>query len=66
MMVSAWSAESTAIELETISDPKTINVGLESFCNDLRDQEIECVQVDWRPPAGGNEELISILEKMRT
>jgi hypothetical protein len=23
------------------------------------------IQVDWRPPAGGNEKLMAILERMR-
>jgi len=26
---------------------------------------MEAVQVDWRPPAAGNEDLMSILEKMK-
>jgi FdrA protein len=42
-----------------------INVGLESFTESLRAQEAPVIQVDWRPPAGGNERLMAILERMR-
>jgi len=42
-----------------------INVGLESFYDSLRSQGASAVQVDWRPPAGGNEKLMAILAKMR-
>jgi FdrA protein len=43
-----------------------INVGVESFYDSLKTQGAAAVQVDWRPPAGGNEDLMSILQKMRT
>jgi FdrA protein len=42
-----------------------INVGVESFYDSLKAQGAQAVQVDWRPPALGNEELMSILEKMK-
>jgi FdrA protein len=42
-----------------------INLGLESFYESLKDQGAEVVQVDWRPPAGGNEKLMDILAKMK-
>ncbi|MFH1634685.1 MAG: acyl-CoA synthetase FdrA [Chloroflexota bacterium] len=41
-----------------------INVGLESFTESLVAQGAEVVQVDWKPAAGGNEKLMSILERM--
>jgi len=44
---------------------QAINVGLESFTQSLRAQEATVVHVDWRPPAGGNEKLMSILERMK-
>ena len=46
-------------------DLAAINVGLESFYDSLRDQGASAIQVDWRPPAGGNEQLMAILAKMR-
>lgn len=42
-----------------------INVGLESFHASLVAQGASSVQVDWRPPAGGNEKLAGILARMK-
>jgi FdrA protein len=42
-----------------------INVGLESFYTSLREQGAEAIQVDWRPPAGGKEDLMDILAKLK-
>ena len=42
-----------------------INVGLESFTESLKDQDAGVVQVDWKPAAGGNADLMAILEKMK-
>jgi FdrA protein len=42
-----------------------INVGLESFAESLQSQGAEAMHVDWRPPAGGNERLMAILERMK-
>jgi FdrA protein len=42
-----------------------INVGLETFYDSLVAQGSAAVQVEWRPPAGGNEKLLAVLEKMR-
>ena len=42
-----------------------INVGLESFYDSLQTQGTPVVQVDWRPPAGGDEKMASVLAKMR-
>lgn len=41
-----------------------INVGLESFYDSLVTQGAAAVQVEWRPPAGGDERLAGILERM--
>ena len=42
-----------------------INVGLESFHDSLVSQGAQAIQVDWRPPAGGNEKLASLLARMK-
>jgi len=42
-----------------------INAGLESFTDSLMAQGAPVIQVDWQPPAGGNEKLMAILERMR-
>lgn len=43
---------------------RVINVGLVDFAEALMDQEAEVVHVDWRPPAGGNEDLQKILNAL--
>lgn len=44
--------------------PVIINVGLEGFANDLDDQNVTVVQLDWRPPAGGDAELADLLSRL--
>ncbi|MCB0044013.1 MAG: acyl-CoA synthetase FdrA [Caldilineaceae bacterium] len=46
------------------SDLAAINVGLESFHASLIEQGAQSIQVDWRPPAGGNERLAGILARL--
>ena len=43
---------------------KVINMGLDSFAENLRKQEVEVLQMDWKPPAGGDKRLIALLEKL--
>ncbi|MCQ1529115.1 fdrA domain protein [Lutispora saccharofermentans] len=40
---------------------KVLNIGLEQFCQDLKDQNVISVQMDWRPPAGGDSEAADLL-----
>jgi hypothetical protein len=42
-----------------------INVGLELFTESLLAQDASVTQVDWKPPAGGKEHLMAILQRMR-
>ncbi len=54
------------VDLAILQEPvAAINVGLESFASSLANQTAAVVHVDWRPPAGGNEKLMSILERMK-
>jgi len=62
----ASDLEATETDLGALAAPAVVNVGLEAFYDSLREQEAEVVHVDWRPPAGGNEQLMSILEKLRS
>ncbi len=58
--------DSTPVSPADLNTPlAAINVGLESFYDSLIDQEAEAVHVEWRPPAGGDEKLMSILDRMR-
>jgi FdrA protein len=54
------------VDLSILNQPlAAINVGLESFTESLKSQEVSVIQVDWRPPAGGDEKLMGILERMK-
>jgi FdrA protein len=54
------------VSLPSLQRPTAgINVGLESFAENLAAQAAPVIQVDWRPPAGGNERLMAILERMK-
>lgn len=54
------------VDLTTLTkELQAINVGLESFAENLVAQETPVVHVEWRPPAGGNEKLATILERMK-
>jgi FdrA protein len=55
-----------AVPLAVLQQPlAAINAGLESFAASLEAQGAPVLQVDWRPPAGGNERLMAILERMK-
>lgn len=43
---------------------RIINIGIEPFAEALRAQDIPVIQVDWRPPAGGNSDMIALLAKL--
>jgi FdrA protein len=70
-LVQALAPKAVALDLEPVDlavlhQPlAAINVGLESFAESLRAQGAPVIHVDWRPPAGGNEKLMAILERMR-
>lgn len=42
-----------------------INIGLESFYNDLKKQEVKVIHVDWRPQASGNAKMNSLLSRLK-
>jgi FdrA protein len=43
---------------------KVINVGVKIFYDSLKEQGVEVIHVDWRPPAGGDKELLKLLEML--
>lgn len=58
--------EGVPVPLETIQGSMAaVNIGLESFHASLVAQGASSVQVDWQPPAGGNERLAGILARMK-
>ena len=46
------------------SRPRVINLGLAVFATDLDAQDVDVVHVDWRPPAGGDEDLARFLSML--
>ena len=58
--------EMRPVDLDVLNKPLAgINVGLESFTESLTEQGAQVVHVDWKPVAGGNERLSSILQRMQ-
>lgn len=41
-----------------------VNLGLKKFAESLEEQKVEVVQVDWVPPAGGDKELMDLLDQL--
>jgi hypothetical protein len=41
-----------------------INLGLSKFSESLEKQQIEVVQVDWVPPAGGDQAMMDLLDQL--
>lgn len=55
------------VDLSALNQPMAaINVGLETFTESLIDQGAQVIQVDWRPPASGDEKLMGILDRMKS
>ena len=48
-----------------LNDPlHVMNIGLEEFARDLRAEGIDVIQLDWRPPVGGNTRLAALLANL--
>jgi hypothetical protein len=41
-----------------------INLGLKMFAESLTQQEVDVIQVDWTPPAGGDKEMMNLLDQL--
>jgi hypothetical protein len=41
-----------------------INVGIQDFGSALEKQGIQVVFVEWNPPAGGDQEMIDLLDQL--
>ena len=48
------------------SELRVVNLGLSSFADTLRESGTTVVDLDWRPPAGGDSRLIRILDDLRS
>jgi hypothetical protein len=50
---------------ELLNQPAVvINLGLRMFAESLDGQGVEVIQVDWLPPAGGDKEMMDLLDKL--
>jgi FdrA protein len=43
---------------------KVINLGLPQFAQSLEQQEVDVVHILWTPPAGGDQEMIDLLDQL--
>jgi hypothetical protein len=52
---------------DLISKPlNIINIGLEGFATELKQQGVSVTHVDWSPPAGGDPKIADLLSKLGT
>jgi FdrA protein len=66
-LAASEEAEGAPVPLEAIRGPvAAVNVGLESFYDSLVAQGATAVQVEWKPPAGGDDKLAGILARMKS
>ncbi|HAI08632.1 MAG: hypothetical protein FI715_00500 [SAR202 cluster bacterium] len=56
--------EDTAFDQLLATPVAAINIGVEDFAENLEAQDAEVVHVNWTPPAGGDPEIIAILDKI--
>jgi FdrA protein len=54
----------TAADVLLAAPPRVVNVGLGVFAESLRDQGVPVIDVEWQPPAGGDAELLELLERL--
>ena len=41
-----------------------VNMGLDIFAENLQGASVRVLPMNWKPPAGGNKELLALLEKL--
>ena len=52
--------------LKIFTEPlRVINIGIEGFATDLKAAGVEVIQLDWRPPTGGDSRLASLLASLQ-
>jgi len=44
--------------------PVAVNLGVLDFAESLKTQGAEVVHVDWTPPAGGDREMMELLDQL--
>lgn len=57
---------SLPVPLSALETPRSvINIGVETMYRSLTAQGVDTMDIEWRPPAGGDPRLASLLSKMR-
>ncbi len=56
--------QETALDRLLATPVAAINLGVEDFAENLDAQDAQVVHVNWIPPAGGDPEIIAILDKI--
>ena len=56
--------QETGIDRLLATPVAAINLGVEDFADNLEAQDAQVVHVTWTPPAGGDPEIIAILDKI--
>jgi hypothetical protein len=41
-----------------------INIGVKNFADSLKEQDVDLIHIDWSPPAGGDEEMLDLLDTL--
>ena len=44
---------------------KVVNIGIDSFFETMKHQNVPVIHVEWKPPAGGDDTLMNILDKLK-
>lgn len=57
--------EAPPVPLSALATPVVLNIGLEAFAESLRAQGTSVLSLDWKPPAGGNERMMALLDRLR-
>jgi|TARA_B100000809_G_C14933025_1_gene457579 hypothetical protein len=56
--------QETGIDRLLATPVAAINLGVEDFADNLEAQNAQVIHVNWTPPAGGDPEIIAILDKI--
>ena len=49
---------------ELLRRPVFVNVGVRSFGESLREAGFDVIDVDWKPPAGGDPRIAEVLDEL--
>jgi len=58
-------AAATGIDKLFNSSLTVVNAGIKSFAENVKSAGAEALDLSWKPPAGGNEEIIGLLSKIK-